>query len=228
MCGLWVPKVRLKLQADQNLSLALLCASQLYYLWYAVNTHWQRTTDGSDSSQDILDELYPGDSAEDDLDIDTHQVCALEDYTAILHLPVKEHLNLTLKDARLLRSFITFDNSDDDSNLQSLDNTKAAASTCMRGRAYNDTLTSAKVRLWRYLAINDYSVEQQLFKAYIRSLCFEKLNERDATFVRIQYKDRGNAVGGFVRINYFFVYDDGCKSHMQANIDIISTASMDI
>ena len=52
MCGLWVPKVRLKQQADRNLSLALLRESQLHCLRYAVDI--QRSTDGSDSSQDIL------------------------------------------------------------------------------------------------------------------------------------------------------------------------------
>ena len=48
--------------------------------------------------------------------------------------------------------------------------------------------------------------------------------------MRIQYGGQGSAedvVGGFAVINYFFIYDDGHKSHMLANIDIIGTASMD-
>ena len=62
-------------------------------------------------------------------------------------------------------------------------------------------------------------------------MLFEKQDERDATYVRIQYEGgapggAGNAVGGFACINYSFVYDDGHKSHMLANIDIISTASV--
>ena len=128
----------------------------------------------------------------------------------------------------MLRSFIAADNSP--ANLQPLDDAIATASTGIRGRAPNDSPTSVKIRLWRHLAINDYSVEQQLFKAYIRSLRFETLDGRDAIYVRIQYEGGapgGNVVGGFARINYFFVYDDGHKSHMLANIDIISTASVD-
>ena len=141
---------------------------------------------------------------------------------------MKGHISLTLKDARLLRSFIAADNSP--ANLQSLDDAIATASTGIRGRAPNDSPTSVKVRLWRPLAINDYSVEQHLFKAYTRSLRFETLDGRDATYMRIQCEGGapgGNVVGGFARINYFFVYDDGHKSHMLANIDIISTASVD-
>ena len=227
MCGLWVLKVKQKQQADRNLSLALLRDLQLHSLQYVVDT--QRMTDDSNPSQDILDELCPGNSAEDDSDIDASQpeVCASEYYTATLHSPVKGHINLVLKDARLLRSFITADNSP--ANLQPLDNAISAASTGIRGRAPDDIPTSVKVRLWRRLAINDYSVEQQLFKAYIRSLHFEKQDGRDATYVRIQYEGGapgGDAVGGFARINFFFVYDDGHKSHMLANIDIISTASV--
>ena len=37
----------------------------------------------------------------------------------------------------------------------------------------------------------------------------------------------GDVVGGIVVINYFFVYDDGHKSYMLANIDIMNTASVD-
>ena len=101
-----VLKVKQKQQADRNFSLALLHDLQLLCLQYVVDT--QRTTDDSDPSQDILDELCPGDSAEDDPDIDTSQpeVCTSEYYTATPHSLVKGHINLTLKDARLLRSFI--------------------------------------------------------------------------------------------------------------------------
>ena len=230
MCGLWVLKVKQKQQADRNLSLALLRDSELHCLQNVVDT--QRTTDDSDPSQDILDELFPSNSAEDGSDIVTSQpeVYASEYYAATLHSPVKGHIDLTLKDVRLLRSFIVAD-SNSPANLQPLDSAISAASTGIRGRAPDDTPTSVKVRLWRHLAINDYSVEQQLFKAYIRSLRFEKQDGRDATYVRIQYEGGApegprNAVGGFARINYFFVYDDGHKSHMLANIDIISTASV--
>ena len=48
--------------------------------------------------------------------------------------------------------------------------------------------------------------------------------------MRVQYGGQGSAgdvVGGFAVINYFFIYDDGHKSHMRANIDIIGTARMD-
>lgn len=65
---------------------------------------------------------------------------------------------------------------------------------------------------------------RRLFEAYIRPLRFEKLNGRDATYVRIRYEGsaRGGVVGGFACINYFFVHDDDRKSHM------LATASVDV
>jgi hypothetical protein len=81
----------------------------------------------SDPSQDILDGLSPADSAEND--VYTLPVC---DYAATLHSAVKEHLRLTLKDARLLRTFIAASNGDDCSNLQPLDNAMDAAVTGIR------------------------------------------------------------------------------------------------
>ena len=217
-------------QADRNLAFALLRYSQLHCLQYVVDT--QRTTDDSDPSQDILEKLFYSNSAEDETDIDTFQpeVYASEYYTATLHSPVMGHINLMLKDARFLCSFIiAYNNSR--ANLQPLDSAISAASTGIKGRAPDNIKISVKVHLWRQLAINDYSIEQQLFKAYIRSLRFEKHNGWDATYVRIQYEcgvpaGPGNVVVGFVHINYFFVYDDGHKSHMLANIDIISTVSV--
>ena len=83
-----------------------------------------------------------------------------------------------------------------------------------------------KVRLWKHLSINDYSVEQQLFKAFIRSLRFEQPNARDATHVRVQYEDHGETVGGFARINYFFVFESGHKLYMLANLDLIKVAKI--
>ena len=111
-----------------------------------------------------------------------------------------------------------------------MDDAIAAAVAGVRGRARDDTPTTVNVRLWKHLAINDYGVEQQLFKAYIRSLRFEglRVNARDATYARIQYEDGGNVVAGFARINYFFVYGDSRKSHMLANLDIIDTTSVDV
>ena len=92
---------------------------------------------------------------------------------APLHSPVKGHINLTLKDARSASSIIDIatDISESPVNLQPLDNAIAAESTGVRGRVPNDTPT--KVRLWRRLGINDWPIEQQLFKAYIRCLRFK-------------------------------------------------------
>ena len=132
MCGLWVLKVKQKQQADRNLSLALLRDLQLHCLQYVVDT--QRTTNDSDPSQDILDELFLSNSAEDDSDTSQPEVCASEYYAATLHSPVKGHINLTLKDARLLRSFTAAGNNSP-ANLQSLDSAISAASTGIRGRA---------------------------------------------------------------------------------------------
>ena len=42
MCGLWMPKAKLKQQVDRNLSLALLRDTQLHCLRYAVNTAHDR------------------------------------------------------------------------------------------------------------------------------------------------------------------------------------------
>ena len=71
MCGLWVPKVKLKKQPDRNLSLALLRDAQLHCLRYAVNT--QRTADNCDARHRICDDLFSSDSA--DHDIETGNVC---------------------------------------------------------------------------------------------------------------------------------------------------------
>ena len=98
------------------------------------------------------------------------------------------------------------------SNLQLLDAAIFAAVTGVRGRPRDDTPTTAKTRLRRHLATNDYAVEQQLFK--VRSQRFEKLGARDATYFRIQYELGGDMVGGFARINYFFAYNGGCESKL--------------
>ena len=98
MCGLWVPKAKLKQQTDQNFSLALLRDAQLHCLRYAANT--QLIADNCDSRNRICNDPSPGDSVEDD--IETGNICTSEGYTATLYSPVKEHLSLTLKDARLL------------------------------------------------------------------------------------------------------------------------------
>ena len=100
ICGLWVPKAKLKQQADRNFSLALLRDAQLHYLRYAVNT--QCTADNYDARHRICNDPSPGDSAEDD--IETGNICTSEGYTATLYSPVKEHLSLILKDARFLCS----------------------------------------------------------------------------------------------------------------------------
>ena len=104
MCGLWVPKVKLKQQADRNLSLALLREAQLHCLPYAVDT--QHTTDDSGPSRDMVDKLFSSDLAEDAdnrqvlLFPSCHsvaynrQVYSSDDYAATLHSPVKEHLCL--------------------------------------------------------------------------------------------------------------------------------------
>ena len=79
------------------------------------------------------------------------------------------------------------------SNLQLLNAAIAAVVTGVRGRARGDTPTTVKVPLRRHLAINYYAVEQQLFKAYVRSQRFERLGARDATHVRIQYELGGRS-----------------------------------
>ena len=114
------------------------------------------------------------------------------------------------------------------SNLQLLDAAIATAASGVRRRACDDTQTTVNVRLWRHLAINEYAVEQQLFKAYVRSQRLEKLGARDATHVRIQYELRGEMVGGYARINNFFVYGGDREFRMLVNLDIINTACVDV
>lgn len=124
----------------------------------------------------------------------------------------------------MLRSFAA-----ENGYLQPLDDAIAAAVAGARGRACDNTPITVKVCLWRHLSINDYAVEQQLFKAYIRSRRFEKLNEQDATYVRIQCESgAGDVIGGFAHINYFPVHDDDRRSRMLANMDIISTACVGV
>ena len=228
MCGLWVPRVKQKQQADRNLSLALLRDAQLHCLRYAVNT--QRTTDSHDARHCLYDEPSLDDSAEDD--IEPGNICTSDRYMATLHSLVKEHLRLALKDTRLLRAFIAADSvgghDSPNHDLQCLDDAIAAAVTGIRGRVPDNTPTTIDVRLWRHLAINDYAVEQQLFKAYIRCQRFERPGGRNATHVRIQYEHEGNMVGGFACINYFFTHNGGRKFHMLANLDIINTACVDV
>ena len=82
------------------------------------------------------------------------------------------------------------------------------------------------------MAINDYGVEQQLFKAYIRTLRFEKVDSRDATYVMVQYDDGNEKVCGFGRVNNFFLYDGieaaSTKVRMLVNIDIIKTTAVNV
>lgn len=108
------------------------------------------------------------------------------------------------------------------------------------GRVPGDTPTMIKVKVWKRLAINDYGVEHQQLKAYVRSAWFEKAyatssaQARDATYVMTQYEDGGVTVAGFGRINYFFLYDGTGDSghytatHMLVNLDITKTASVNI
>ena len=58
---------------------------------------------------------------------------------------------------------------------------------------------------------------------------FEKLNRRDATYVRIQYESgaAGDVVGAFAHINYF-VHDDGRKYRTPANMCVTYTVSVDV
>ena len=62
-------------------------------------------------------------------------------------------------------------------------------------RVPGDTPTMIKVKMWKYLEINDYGVEHQPLKAYVRSVRFEKTDAtssaqvRDATYVMTQYED---------------------------------------
>ena len=80
MCGLWVPNVKPMQQADRNLSIALLRDAQLHFLPYAVNT--QHTTDDSDASRDMMDELFSGDSAEE---ADNRQVSVIFFFLILPH-----------------------------------------------------------------------------------------------------------------------------------------------
>ena len=152
------------------------------------------TADNCDARHRICDGPSPGDSTEDD--IETGNVCASEGYSTTLHSPVKDRLNLTLKGARLLRYFIVADDVNS-SNLQLLGAAIDSAVTGVRGRARDDTPITANVRLWRRLAINDCAVEQQLFKAYVRSQRVEKLGVRDITYVRMRYELGEKMVGGY-------------------------------
>ena len=211
-------------EVDHNLSLALLRELQLHYLRYTVDT--QHSMDNSTVSLHVLAHLFTSNTAIelDNRDIDNTHTCTTQHYTATLHTPAKAALTLSLKDARLLRSFLAAGDGGD--GLQLLDDAIGAAVAGLRGRAADNTASAIRVRLWKHLSINDYSVEQQLFKAFVRSLHFEQPNARDATYVRVQYEDRGESVGGFARINYFFIFEGDHRLHMLANLDLIKVAKV--
>ena len=58
---------------------------------------------------------------------------------------------------------------------------------------------------------------------------FEKPGEWDVTDVHIQYEHGRNMVGGFARINYFFVHNGGRdpEPRMLVNLDTLGAACVD-
>ena len=152
-----MPKVKQKQEADRNLSLALLRKLQLHYLRYTVDT--QHMINNLTVSLRVLAHLFTSNTAieHDDRDIDASHTYTTQYYTAMLHIPAKAALTLNLKDARLLHSFLTAGDGGD--GLQLLDVAIGAAVMGLRGQAVENTATAIRLRLWKHLSINDYSIK---------------------------------------------------------------------
>ena len=76
-----------------------------------------------------------------------------------------------------------------------------------RGRCSDDLLTTFKVVAYKRLALNDFSVEQSLFKSFIHSSSYEKDGMRDAPYIRyIHRANQSTKVEGSNRRALFFFY----------------------
>ena len=76
------------------------------------------------------------------------------------------------------------------------------------GRCSDHLLTTFKVDAYKRLALNDFSVEQSLFKSFIRSPSYEKDGMRDATYIRYIHRPNQSAKveRSIGRVLFFFYH----------------------
>ena len=195
MCGLWTPKVKLKAKADRNLALVLLRDAQLYNLHYAVDP----TKLANHTTHPILTQLFEGQNPHDN-DISS------ELYQASLHAPVKKPVTLTYRQVKHLKGFLVDRGHRHTATEELGDALKAARRGC-RGTVPDSTPTPIKVSVFQQLAINDFSAEQALFNAFVRSSRYGKDGAHDATHMRYAYEDtKGRMRAGFGRALFYFIY----------------------
>lgn len=195
MCGLWTPKVKLKTQPNRNLSLVLLRDSQIQHIPYSINT--AQLFD--QTCHPILRQLAEKvDHAEE------QGVLSLRHYQASLHGSVKKKRALTWRQLCILCQFLE-DCHDYTLHIRELLRTIRSK---QRGRCSDHLLTVFKVDAYQRLALNAFSVEQSLFKSFIRSFSYEKDGARDATYIRyLHWPDQSARVEGCIGRVLFFFYD---------------------
>lgn len=214
MCGIWTTKVKLRSAAARNLSISLWRGQQLAMFKYAAHLDKRgrciRNSVDLDALADENDEIsHPGwmlilsllcpiqQDIEEEI---SKRVCSSKrhEHPTLHHPATAKQSMLSRIDTDRLRLYLKNVLDVDESDLP------------IEGGTFQG-------KLWKKCLLNDVSVEQALYRAYIRSARFEDAAARDSTYVQFDFISVVNHRNGtstqslitrFGRIQYYLVYPD--------------------